>query len=104
MYEQLDIAGGSILLAPAIVPAVTLHEQPTRRMIRSENRAENCAHCEMNAVRWRRDRKSIPQWGKAADIIILKAAVLITQRDGSTLFLCEQHADEHDQRTGDHDG
>jgi hypothetical protein len=35
--------------------------------------------------------------------MILKAIALITNRDGSTLRLCAQHAQEHEER-GDRDG
>jgi hypothetical protein len=97
MNEQLDIYGGSIKMGPPAVPAVVFHQHPAQRNIRLES-LRQCAHCIMNARRWHEDPATIPQWETAADIITLKAIFLVTQIDGSTLFLCAQHAEEHKKR------
>jgi len=58
----------------------------------------------MNRERWHRNPAYIPQWVTRDDIVTAFAAVLITNRDGSTLELCAQHAQEYDDKRGDRDG
>lgn len=99
MSDQLDFFGGSTLVGPPKVPPVTYHRRRTRRHVRSEARIQ-CGHCQMNARRWHDDPASIPQWTTESQIIILQAVFLITQKDGSTLYLCVQHAQEHEERGG----
>lgn len=100
--RQLDFFGGSTLVGPPKVPAVTYHQRPARRHIRSEARIQ-CGHCVMNARNWRDNRLTVPQWATESQIIILQAVLRITQTDGSTLDLCAQHAQEHEER-GDRRG
>lgn len=100
MNEQLDLLGGPPIRVIPAVPAVIFHGRSFRRPIRGDTKIL-CGHCEMNARHRHDDPLSIPQWQELSDIIILRAGWLITQTDGSTLYLCDQHADEHQQR-GDH--
>jgi len=100
--EQLLLGGGFTTVGPPPVPRVVFHVRTYRRTIRGEARHQ-CGHCLMNARRFHDEPGSIPQWGSEADITILKAVALITQVDGSTLELCEQHAQEHQER-GNHHG
>lgn len=108
MTEQLTIDGGSDDLEPPQVPPVTWHAQPFQRKISIQRRVE-CSHCVMNADRWRAERtvapdqRTITMWWSASDVTVLGAVYLITQRDGSTLYLCAQHAQEHTER-GDRHG
>jgi hypothetical protein len=97
--HQLDFFGGSTLTGPPKVPTVIFHPRSARRHIRSESRVQ-CGHCLMNARNWHDNPASVPQWAKESQIIILQAVLLITQRDGSTLYLCAQHAQEHEERKG----
>jgi hypothetical protein len=98
--EQLDFFGGSTKVGPPPVPPVVFLRSPARRSIQAELDTR-CGHCMMNAQAWRDRPASIPQWRRDKDITILKAAYLITQTDGSTLYLCAQHAQEHEER-GNH--
>jgi hypothetical protein len=98
MAEQLDLLGGSITIGPPAVPPVVYAGAVIRRDIRSEQRTERCAHCVLNAAAWRKDHRCIEQWRTPEDVVILPAAVVVTQEDGSTLFLCAQHDREHQQR------
>lgn len=98
--DQLDFFGGSVpfgvpKVAPQ-VPPVVFSARASRRRIRDEAEV-NCKHCAMNARRFL-DGRSVTGWARESDIKILRASVLITQRDGSTLKLCEQHAQEHEER------
>lgn len=99
--EQLDLLGGSVPTGPPRVPPVTFHPRAHRRSIRGEAYT-SCAHCVMNVRRFRAGH-SVGAWADDMDVVILKAVSLITQPDGSTLALCEQHAQEHEER-GDQDG
>jgi hypothetical protein len=58
----------------------------------------------MNHDRWRRHPASIPQWRTSRDVVTHHAVVLITNRDGSALELCAQHAQEYDDKRGDLNG
>jgi hypothetical protein len=51
----------------------------------------------MNAARFRR-REPVEGWRTRSDVVILKAVVAITGRDGSTLRLCKQHDQEREER------
>lgn len=108
-----DLFGGSVIAGPPPVPAVTFWSAPHRRGIRLQTR-QQCAHCVMNVRRWH-DEQNLPVeqrspalagWRRPEDLTILQACQLITQADGSTLYLCAQHAGEHLLRTtrGDSDG
>lgn len=98
MSELFDLFGGSVTTGPPIVPSVQFHmHSSSRRNLRLEGERQ-CGHCIMNARRWHDEPASIPQWKTAADVITLKAIFFITQVDGSTLFLCAQHAAEHEER------
>ncbi len=99
--EQLDLLGGAVPSGPPRVPPVTFHHRPHRRSIRGETRVQ-CGHCQMNASRFH-DGHAVGDWADESDVMILKAIALITNRDGSTLRLCAQHAQEHEER-GDRDG
>lgn len=97
MDEQLLLGGGFTEAGPPPVPSVVFHCRAYRRSIRGESRRQ-CGHCLMNVRRYHDDPASIPEWGAESDVTILKALVLITQVDGSTLELCAQHAQEHQER------
>lgn len=99
--EKLDLFGGSVPVGPPKVPSVTFWPISSRRDIRGEGRIQ-CGHCQMNAQRFRAG-KPVLGWHSRSDIKVLHAIFLITQRDGSTLTLCAQHAQEHDER-GNRDG
>ena len=99
--EQLDLLGGAVPAGPPRVPSVNFHPRPYRRSIRGEARVQ-CGHCQMNARRFH-DGEAVANWRNESDVMILKAIALITQRDGSTLRLCAQHAQEHEER-GERDG
>lgn len=99
---QLDLFGGSTLTGPPTVPPVVYHRRSTRRFVRTEARLP-CGHCQMNARHWHDNPAAVPQWTGENDITILQAVALITQIDGSTLYLCAQHAQEHEER-GSRDG
>lgn len=94
--ELHDLFGGTVSGGPPPVPPVVFHEAPHRRRIRLE-RQVRCGHCQMVA-RHVHDGGPVGCWRTAADIMILNAVYLITQTDGSTLELCEQHAREHEER------
>jgi hypothetical protein len=96
MDEQLDILGGSVPTGPPAVPPVVFHSRTFRRSIRGES-ATQCGHCVMNARRFYRGR-DVGDWLDDMDVVILQAVLLITQPDGSTLTLCAQHAQEHEER------
>ncbi len=101
MADQLDLFGGSVPAGPPRVPSVTFYRRGSRRNIRAEAQGQ-CGHCQMNARRFH-DGEPVAGWRTEGDIKILKAIFLITQRDGSTLRLCAQHAQEHEER-GNRDG
>lgn len=101
MDEQLLLGGGSVPVGPPPVPRVVFHPEMYRRTIRSEARRQ-CGHCLMNVRQFHDDPGSIPEWSSETDITILRAVVLITQVDGSTLELCAQHAQEHQERGNRH--
>ncbi len=87
---------------PAEVPAVVYRNQQLRRRVVGAFRS--CAHCVMNRVRWHSSPASIPQWRTKDDIVTHFAVVLITNPDGSTLELCEQHDRQYDDKRGDCNG
>lgn len=96
MNEILDLFGGSVPAGPPTVPSVTFHPRQYRRCIRGEAPVL-CGHCQMNVRRFY-DGLPVPGWNTEKDIVILRASYRITQADGSTLDLCVQHAQEHEQR------
>lgn len=96
MDYQLDLLGGAPKpVAPLRVPSVTFYPRALSRKLGREH--AQCGHCQMNARRFR-DGKPVEGWSRESDVKILSAFVLITQRDGSTLSLCDQHAREHEER------
>jgi hypothetical protein len=102
MIESLDLFGTRVSFGPPAVPPVVFYRRPHRRAVKGEH-APQCAHCVMNAKRWydertREQASTIPLWSTERDVTILKAVQLITQVDGSTLYLCAQHAQEHANR------
>lgn len=107
MSEQLTIDGAAERVGPPPVPPVIFLDVPacTELSVRSQHQ---CAHCVMNAHRWHQERRAaahqrtLPEWTSAADVTILRATQLITQVDGSTLYLCAQHAQEHAERGNPH--
>lgn len=99
--EQLDLLGGQPVPAgPPRVPSVTFYLRPFRRDCSGERIP--CGHCQMNAFRFRRS-EPVEGWRTRDDVVILKAKITITRCDGSTLSLCAQHAQEHEERE-DRDG
>lgn len=94
--EQLDFFGGAVPAGPPKVPSVTFYRARSRRNIRAEMNVQ-CGHCQMNARHFL-NGTPVGDWRSEGDIKILKAIFLITQRDGSTLRLCAQHAQEHEER------
>lgn len=95
MAEQLGLWDGPAGSTPR-VPPVVFRPCPHRRSIRGEARVP-CGHCQMNARRLM-DGEPVEGWRDQGDIQILQAVALITQPDGSTLRLCAQHAQEHEER------
>lgn len=100
MSEQLDILGGSVPTGPPLVPRVVFHPRAFQRSIRGEA-ATRCGHCVMNARRFY-DGAAVGEWLTDVDVVILTAVQIITQVDGSTLTLCEQHAQQHHERGTHH--
>lgn len=96
MSEQLTIDGAPERVGPPWVPPVVFLDAPTRLEVGSRSR-EKCGHCMINAAHFEQHRGP-QQWRDAADVTILRAVCLITQVDGSTLYLCAQHAQEHAER------
>jgi hypothetical protein len=94
--EELDLG---IPIVKAVIPRVTFYPRTYRRLLRNADKASRCMHCRMNASRFL-GGEPVTGWARECDITILDASVLITQRDGSTLHLCAQHAQEHEDRGG----
>lgn len=108
MTETLDLFGGSAPVGPPAVLPVIFHGKPHRERIATV-RKPVCGHCAMVVdlhARLTRTGEQLPEkWRdfvNNARVTVLRAVYRITQTDGSTLDLCGQHAQEHEQR-GDSD-
>lgn len=100
--EQLDFWGGLNAVGPAAVPPVVFLWPASRRRIppdRQFRRRQLCGHCVMvrHAIE---GGELFAGWsrGDLACFHPLEAIFTITQTDGSTLDLCGQHAQEHEER------
>ncbi len=99
--DQPSLFGGPPVPAgPVRVPPVTFYLRMSRR--NCEGQAIPCGHCQMNVHRFRAGA-AVPDWRSRDDEVILRATVIITHRDGSTLSLCAQHDREYQER-GDRNG
>jgi hypothetical protein len=97
MYQQMHFDDGLIPMGlRPVLPRVIFHDHPDIRRLPKTNRPR-CAHCLMVAHAAATGRRTdVP-----AGFAVQEAVQIITQVDGSTLMLCEQHGREHEGRGDD---